>query len=303
MALGRIYTKQALIPNSSEWHLAEQRNAVPDLLPTQETNASSGGKGTEKSDTSQGIGAKVDKNGADFPRDKDGDIDVDAIRQTGDGQMMSDALRSEFGDEQANAMAQQFLAEAVQAQEKEKSPVKKNGSRQKAVDFWRDVAGRLNAARQPLGEASGTTAGTGGTTEKEWPKNLSEEELSVYLHNENGELDYGRTNEILDDIDRGLARVGRFSPEEERGRYGKAATASAINQGGINRQMERQRQAEARTGAPVTVAELLNPSQERDIDAENAEAFNRRYGELISYLKDLMSQYNERAADAASGQG
>ena len=132
---------------------------------------------------------------------------------------------------------------------------------------------------------------------------MSEEELSVYLHNKNVELDYGRTNEILDDIDRGLARVGRFSPEEERGRYGKAATASAINQGGINRQMERQRQAEARTGAPVTVAELLNPSQERDIDAENAEAFNRRYGELISYLKDLMSQYNERAADAASGQG
>ena len=94
---------------------------------------------------------------------------------------------------------------------------------------------------------------------------MSEEELSVYLHNENGELDYGRTNEILDDIDRGLARVGRFSPEEERGRYGKAATASAINQGGINRQMERQRQAEARTGAPVTVAELLNPSQEETL--------------------------------------
>ena len=219
----------------------------------------------------------------DYPRDKDGDLDVDAIRQTGDSQMMSDALRSEFGDEQANAMAQQFLSEAVQVQGKEKNPVKRNGSRQKAVDFWRDVAGRLNTV--PAAEPQ-------GTMEKERPKNLSEEELSVYLHNENGELDYGRTNEILDDIDRGLARVGRFSPEEERGRYGKAATASAILQGGVNSRLERQRQDEARTGTPVTVADVLSPSQERDIDAENAEAFNRRYGELISYLKASGLWYN-----------
>lgn len=31
----RAYTKQSLLPNSSEWHLAEHPTDVPDLLPTQ----------------------------------------------------------------------------------------------------------------------------------------------------------------------------------------------------------------------------------------------------------------------------
>ena len=42
------YTNEALLSNSSEMHLAEQQDAVPDLLPTQENNVSQG-KGTEKS--------------------------------------------------------------------------------------------------------------------------------------------------------------------------------------------------------------------------------------------------------------
>lgn len=31
----RAYTKQSLLPNNSEWHLAEHPKDVPDLLPTQ----------------------------------------------------------------------------------------------------------------------------------------------------------------------------------------------------------------------------------------------------------------------------
>ena len=31
----RVFTKESLLPNSSEWHLAEHPSDVPDLLPTQ----------------------------------------------------------------------------------------------------------------------------------------------------------------------------------------------------------------------------------------------------------------------------
>ena len=51
--LERLYTKETLLPNSSEWHLAEQQNAVPDLLPTQENNVTSDGKGTNNSPNNQ----------------------------------------------------------------------------------------------------------------------------------------------------------------------------------------------------------------------------------------------------------
>ena len=37
--MNRRYTKTALISNSSDGRLAEQQDAVPDLLPTQENNA------------------------------------------------------------------------------------------------------------------------------------------------------------------------------------------------------------------------------------------------------------------------
>ena len=49
----RKYTKQALLSNSSDRRLAEHQNDVPDLLPTQENNASSEGKGSENSATMQ----------------------------------------------------------------------------------------------------------------------------------------------------------------------------------------------------------------------------------------------------------
>lgn len=39
LELNRRYTKTALISNSSDGRLAEQQDAVPDLLPTQENNA------------------------------------------------------------------------------------------------------------------------------------------------------------------------------------------------------------------------------------------------------------------------
>ena len=34
-SMERVYTKDSLLPNSSEWHLAEHPTDVPDLLPTQ----------------------------------------------------------------------------------------------------------------------------------------------------------------------------------------------------------------------------------------------------------------------------
>ena len=43
-----IHTKEALLSNSSEGRLAEQIESVPDLVPTQESNASSGSKDTNK---------------------------------------------------------------------------------------------------------------------------------------------------------------------------------------------------------------------------------------------------------------
>jgi len=92
----------------------------------------------------------------ELPRDKDGDLDIDAIRQSGDGQVMADALKAEFGDETANAVAQEYLTEAVKAQEREKNPAKKMGSKKKAVDFWREVAGKLNVSAEGGSTAKAT---------------------------------------------------------------------------------------------------------------------------------------------------
>ena len=125
---------------------------------------------------SQGDTAPETEQSPDYPRDKDGDLDVTAIQDTGDTQMMADALLGDFGPETANATAQQYLTDAVKAQEKEKNPVKKNGSRKKAVDYWRDVASRINAATeqptQPIDEASVTeqtpTLEAGSAATEKW---------------------------------------------------------------------------------------------------------------------------------------
>lgn len=82
MTLERMYTKQALIPNSSEWHLAEQQNAVPDLLPTQESNASSGGKDSKKTSTPQEKTAKTSEEEYLKPRnDKEKEIISDVEKK------------------------------------------------------------------------------------------------------------------------------------------------------------------------------------------------------------------------------
>lgn len=96
---------------------------------------------------------------ADYPRDKDGDLDVKALQDEGDSQTMAEALLGEFGLDSANDIAQQYLTEAIKTQEREKSPVKKNGSRKKAVDFWRDVTGRLNEARGETDAAKAAPTG------------------------------------------------------------------------------------------------------------------------------------------------
>ena len=82
MQEGRVlYIREALLSNSSERHLAEHRDGVPDLLPTQEGNASTDvphNSGTERSvgkDT-EGIANRqakdVDENGHPFIQSSDG---------------------------------------------------------------------------------------------------------------------------------------------------------------------------------------------------------------------------------------
>ena len=57
MTAGKVlYIRKALLPNSSEWHLAEHHDGVPDLLPTQGNNA--GGKVTANASKKQGKGGK-----------------------------------------------------------------------------------------------------------------------------------------------------------------------------------------------------------------------------------------------------
>lgn len=57
MTAGKVlYIRKALLPNSSEWHLAEHHDGVPDLLPTQGNNA--GGKVTANASKKQGKGKK-----------------------------------------------------------------------------------------------------------------------------------------------------------------------------------------------------------------------------------------------------
>ena len=61
--MSRAYTKESLLSNSSEWHLAEQQNAVPDLLPTQESSVSDG-KVSVISGTGKENDEKVSENNA-----------------------------------------------------------------------------------------------------------------------------------------------------------------------------------------------------------------------------------------------
>ena len=57
-----LYIKDSLLSNSSDMHLAENRDGLPDLLPTQESNESiSEGKDTTKSPNSQENQQKTDK--------------------------------------------------------------------------------------------------------------------------------------------------------------------------------------------------------------------------------------------------
>lgn len=75
MTLERIYTKDTLLPNSSEMHLAEQQKAVPDLLPTQRNNVSFDGKGKENVGNVQENGEKFSKEAATKPKDGENFLD------------------------------------------------------------------------------------------------------------------------------------------------------------------------------------------------------------------------------------
>ena len=58
MEFERAYTKETLLPNSSEMRLTEHQSDVPDLLPTQGNNVSSVGKDTQSSNNEQGSSVK-----------------------------------------------------------------------------------------------------------------------------------------------------------------------------------------------------------------------------------------------------
>ena len=58
MEFERAYTKETLLPNSSEMRLTEHQSDVPDLLPTQGNNVSSAGKDTQSSNNEQGSSVK-----------------------------------------------------------------------------------------------------------------------------------------------------------------------------------------------------------------------------------------------------
>lgn len=92
----------------------------------------------------------------EIPRTKAGDIDSKKIQESGNSDLMAQAYLQEFMPQIANEIAQAHLSDAIKAQEKEKSLEAKYGSRQKAVDFWRDVVGKLNtniAPEEPVEEA------------------------------------------------------------------------------------------------------------------------------------------------------
>ncbi|WP_455763387.1 hypothetical protein [Prevotella disiens] len=70
MEFERAYTKETLLPNSSEMRLTEHQSDVPDLLPTQGNNVSSVGKDTQSSNNEQGSSVKNQESDA-IPTDEE----------------------------------------------------------------------------------------------------------------------------------------------------------------------------------------------------------------------------------------
>ena len=70
MEFERAYTKETLLPNSSEMRLTEHQSDVPDLLPTQGNNVSSVGKDTQSSNNEQGSSVKNQETDA-IPTDEE----------------------------------------------------------------------------------------------------------------------------------------------------------------------------------------------------------------------------------------
>ena len=70
MEFERAYTKETLLPNSSEMRLTEHQSDVPDLLPTQGNNVSSAGKDTQSSNNEQGSSVKNQESDA-IPTNKE----------------------------------------------------------------------------------------------------------------------------------------------------------------------------------------------------------------------------------------
>lgn len=76
-----LYAREALLPNSSEWRLAEHHgNGVPDLLPTQWNNASFGNKGSKNtSNPLEKDDILTFRDGTPIPVDENGEADLSSM--------------------------------------------------------------------------------------------------------------------------------------------------------------------------------------------------------------------------------
>ncbi|MCM1040934.1 MAG: hypothetical protein NC396_00715 [Bacteroides sp.] len=137
-----LYAKEALLSNSSDGHLAEHQNGVPDLLPTQENNASSADKGTQSSEEKQVQLPEnpVQKQYEALLADNEGD-EADAV----------DTARQMVANTQAElekarkATTNGKTVEAIQAAKRAKR--EKIAALEKDLTFWQDVAGYPEAKR------------------------------------------------------------------------------------------------------------------------------------------------------------
>ncbi|MDE6493061.1 MAG: hypothetical protein K2L50_00565 [Bacteroidales bacterium] len=139
-----LYTKEALLSNSSDGHLAEHQNGVPDLLPTQENNASSENKGTEVSEEKQEVRLPENPVAVMYESllsENEGN-EAEAVDTA--NQMVANKT-SEL-EQARKSQTKGKTIEAIQAAKRAKR--EKVAALETEVKFWKDVAAYPEAKRQ-----------------------------------------------------------------------------------------------------------------------------------------------------------
>lgn len=135
--------KDALLSNSSDRHLAEHTNGVPDLLPTQENNASFENKGTQVAEEKQ---IQLPKNPVQTQ------YEALLAENEGDEAEAVDTATQMVSNKQAEleqakkGQTKGKTVEAIQAAKRAKR--EKVSSLEKEVQFWKDVAAYPERKRQ-----------------------------------------------------------------------------------------------------------------------------------------------------------